>query len=52
MSKAERQPRITVTMPPELYRQVVDACKKEDLPMVFWARQAFRAKLDAIQPLE
>jgi hypothetical protein len=42
---SKRLPRVTVTLPPELYQQVIDACEKEDLPIVFWARQAFRAKL-------
>jgi hypothetical protein len=43
---AKRNPQITVTLPPELYQQVIEACEKEDLPIVFWARQAFRAKLE------
>jgi hypothetical protein len=41
----KRQPRITVTLPPDLYQQVLEACEKEDLPIVYWARAAFRAKL-------
>lgn len=40
-----RLPRITVTMPPDLYQQVMEACERSDLPIVYWARAAFRAKL-------
>jgi hypothetical protein len=42
---SKRLPRVTVTLPPDLYQQVLDACEKDDLPIVYWARQAFRAKL-------
>jgi hypothetical protein len=45
-----RQPRITVTLPPDLYQQVIEACEKEDLPIVYWARAAFRAKLQQSTP--
>jgi hypothetical protein len=40
-----RQPRITVTLPPDLYQEVLAAAKAADLPIVYWARAAFRAKL-------
>jgi hypothetical protein len=42
----KRNPQISVTLPPDLYQQVLDACKREDIPIVYWARQAFRAKLE------
>jgi hypothetical protein len=46
----KRNPQITVTLPPDLYQQVLDACEREDLPIVYWARAAFRAKLKESQP--
>lgn len=39
--------RITVTLTPELHEQLMAACKEADLPIVYWVRQAIRAKLDA-----
>jgi hypothetical protein len=41
-----RLPRITVTMPVELHQQLLAACERDDLPIVFWVRQAIRAKLE------
>jgi hypothetical protein len=45
MTAPKRNRQITVTLPTELYEQVIEACEREDLPIVYWARQAFRAKL-------
>jgi hypothetical protein len=45
MTTTKRNPQITVTLPPDLYQRVLEACEKEDLPIVYWARAAFRAKL-------
>ena len=49
MNTPNRQPRVTVTLPPELHEQVLKAAEAADLPIVFWARQAFRLKLKADQ---
>jgi hypothetical protein len=41
----KRNPQITVTLPPDLYQEVLAAAEAADLPIVYWARAAFRAKL-------
>ena len=46
MTTTTRLPRITVTMPPDLYQQLMAACERDDLPIVYWVRQAIRAKLE------
>jgi hypothetical protein len=48
-SAPNRTPRVTVTLPPDLHQELLDACEREDLPIVYWVRQAIRAKLKADQ---
>lgn len=45
MSTPTRPPQITVTLPPELHQQLLEAVKRDDLTIVHWVRQAIRAKL-------
>jgi hypothetical protein len=42
----KRNPQVTVTLPPDLHQQLLDACERDDLPIVYWVRQAIRAKLE------
>lgn len=37
--------RITVSLPPALHQQLLEAVRKDDLTIVHWCRQAIRAKL-------
>lgn len=49
MNPTKRNPQISVTMPPDLHQQVLDAAEAADLPIVYWMRQAARLKLKADQ---
>ena len=37
---------ISVTMQPELYDQLYEACKELDLPVTVWCREAIKAHLE------
>ena len=36
---------VSVTMQPELYAQLYEACKRLDLPVTVWVREAIKREL-------
>jgi hypothetical protein len=40
-----RNPQVSITLPPDLHDELLAACKRDDLPIVFWVRDAIRRKL-------
>jgi predicted DNA-binding protein len=37
---------VSVTMQPELYDQLYEACRHLDLPVTVWVREAIKAQLE------